>query len=266
MLNLAVRNTGKLIREKSKSENVRLGRLFTKKNSARLMAESVKLDPAKTAYTILDPGAGTGILSAAMVERICRETPSCRQIFLTCYETDPEFLPMLEDNLERIRKKCRHDYDVRLFFTVYRENYLTDVRNHYTVTYFDTIEDKFDIIICNPPVDLIPKGSPEAISAGGVTMLKISAAFLFLKVAAEHLEPLGQLAIMLPTTYATASSLSEIRRGIAKSLSIKRIHLFVGKQKNAKRAIPLKKSVVIAFENSEARENIIISASSIPCR
>ena len=44
MLNLAVRNTGKLIREKSKSENIRLGRLFTKKDTARLMASMLKLD------------------------------------------------------------------------------------------------------------------------------------------------------------------------------------------------------------------------------
>ena len=69
MLNLAVRNTSKLIREKSKTENVRLGRLFTKKNTARLMADMIKLDPEKTAYTILDPGAGTGILAAAAVEQ-----------------------------------------------------------------------------------------------------------------------------------------------------------------------------------------------------
>ena len=83
MLNLAVRNTSKLIREKSKSENVRLGRLFTKKNTARLMANMLKLDPSKSAYTILDPGAGTGILSAAVIEYICKNAPSCKQIFLT---------------------------------------------------------------------------------------------------------------------------------------------------------------------------------------
>ena len=34
MLSLAVRNTYKLVREKSKSENIRLGRLFTKKDTA----------------------------------------------------------------------------------------------------------------------------------------------------------------------------------------------------------------------------------------
>ena len=72
MLNLAVRNTGKLIREKSKSENIRLGRLFTKKDTARLMAAMLDIDENKTAFTVLDPGAGTGILSAAIVEEICK--------------------------------------------------------------------------------------------------------------------------------------------------------------------------------------------------
>lgn len=262
MLNLAVRNTSKLIREKSKTENVRLGRLFTKKNTARLMADMIKLDKEKKAYTILDPGAGTGILAAAAVEHICKNAPACREIFLTCYENDPDFLPLLEDNLERVRKKCRHDYDVRLFVTVYDENYLVDFKSHYTVTFFDTVEDKFDIIICNPPTELIAKGSPEAETVGGVTMLKISAAYLFFKVASEHLEMGGSLVIMLPTTAASASSVSVLRSEIGKRLSLRKIHLFVGKQKNLKRAIPLKKSIILSYEHSEAREDIIISTST----
>ncbi len=262
MLNLAVRNTGKLIREKSKSENIRLGRIFTKKSTARLMAEMIKLDIGKNAYTVLDPGAGTGILSAAVVEHICRFAPSCKQIFLTCYEDNPEFVPMLEDNLERIRKKCRHDYDVRLFVTVYSENYLIDVKNHYTVGLFDTVEDKFDIIICNPPAYLVEKGSAEAESVGGVTMLKLSAAFLFARVAAAHLEKDGQLVIMLPTTIASASSLTAIRCELARTLALRKIHLFIGKQKNTKRAIPLKKSVILAYENTDKRDDITISTST----
>ena len=57
MLSLAVRNTQKLIRAKSKSDNVRLGRLFTKKETARLMANMLALDENKTAYTVLDLAA-----------------------------------------------------------------------------------------------------------------------------------------------------------------------------------------------------------------
>ena len=260
MLNLAVRNTGKLIREKSKSENIRLGRLFTKKDSAKIMADMLAVEN-KSAYTVLDPGAGTGILAAAAVEEICKKAPDCKQIFLTCYENDPTFIPMLEDNLERIRKKCRHDYDVRLFVTVYRENYLTEAKNHYTVTFFDVIEDKYDLIICNPPTDLCEKGSDDADGAGGISQIKLSRAFLFLRMAARHLEEGGRLVIMLPTTYSSAAALAPLRKEISENLAVTGIHLFVGKQKNESRAIPLKKSFIIALGNCERPDEITLTTS-----
>ena len=262
MLNLAVRNTGKLIREKSKSENIRLGRLFTKKDTARLMASMLRIDEKKTAFTVLDPGAGTGILSAAVVEEICKRATSCKQIFLTCFETNPDFLPMLNDNLERIRKKAKHDYDVKLFVTVYEENYIVDSKNHYTVTFFDTVEDKYDIIICNPPTEFYGKYSEEALTAGGVSLVKINAAFLFAKMAAKHLEEDGRLVIILPITYATAAELSTLRKEMAKSLSINRIHLFIGKQKNLKRAVPLKKNFIISYEKGEKSGSVQITTST----
>ncbi len=261
MLNLAVRNTGKLIREKSKAENVRLGRLFTKKDTARIMADSFLLAADKETYTVLDPGAGTGILSAAVIEKICKSCPSCRQIFITCYENNPDFLPMLEDNLERIRKKCRHDYNVRLFVTVNDENYITESKNHYTVTYFDTVPEKFDLIISNPPTELCEKDSEEAKAVGGITQLKVSAAFLFLTLAAKHLEDNGQLVMTLPTTYASASALAPLRKKIKDELSLEAVHLFVGKQKNAKRAIPLKNKFIIHYKKAEKNDVVKVSSS-----
>ncbi len=262
MLNLAVRNTGKLIREKSKSENIRLGRLFTKKDTARLMAGMLTLDEKKTVYTILDPGAGTGILAAAAIEEVCKKCPSATQIFITCYENNLVFLPMLKDNLERIRKKVRHDYGAKLYVTVYEENYLTDSKNHYTVSLFDeTREDKFDLIICNPPLDLIDKYSPEAEAVGKVTQLKTAAAYLFCRLAAKHLEDGGQLVIMLPTTASTSAGLAPFRKEMANALSLRKIHLFVGKQKNQKRAVPLKKSFILAYAKAEKTDTIDVTTS-----
>ena len=261
MLNLAVRNTGKLIREHSKSENVRLGRLFTKKDTARLMADMAILDDTKTAYTILDVGAGTGILSAALIERICKEKSSVKQIFLTCYENDEAFSDMLEDNLERIRKKCRHDYDVRLYVTVYRENYLTESKNHYTVTFFDTVADKYDIVISNPPTDYAEKYSEEAEGVGGISQLKLSKAFLFLKNAKDSVEDGGQLIMMLPTTYSSASATAPLRKEISEELALSKMHLFIGKQKNESRAIPLKKSFIVAYLKGERPDTVKVSTS-----
>ena len=263
MLNLAVRNTAKLIRERSKSENIRLGRLFTKKENARLMAGMLRLDSEKAAYTVLCPGAGTGILPAAVVEHICKSSPACKQIFVTCYENDPTFLPMLEDNLERIRKKCRHDYGVKLFVSVLNENYLIDSQNHYTVSFFgEKIQDKFDIVICNPPTELIDKGSDEALAVGGVTQLKVSAAFLFAKLAATHLDEDGQMVIVLPTLFASASQLVSFRRELAEKLSLDSIHLFVGKRKNEKRATPLKKNFILSYKRGARPDKITISTTT----
>ena len=258
---MAVRNTNKLIRSKVECDNVRLGRFFTKKETASLMARMAELDNNKSAYTILDPGAGTGILSAAIIEHICKNAPNCKQIFLTCYENDETYIDMLNDNLERIRKKARHDYGVRLYYTVYEENYITESANHYTVSLFDVIEDKFDIIICNPPSDLIAKDSDEAQRAGGVTQVKINEAFLFSKVAAGHLEAKGQLIIMLPTIVASSSSLTAYRKEMADKLSLEKIHLFIGKQKNLRRAIPLKKSLIMAYRNAERKDVISVTTS-----
>ncbi len=263
MLNLAVRNTNKLIREKSKSENIRLGRLFTKKDTARLMAGMLSLDDKKTVYTILDPGAGTGILAAAAIEEICNKCPQAKQIFITCYENDPVFIPMLKNNLERVRKKCRHDFGVKLYVTVYEENYLTESKNHYTISLFDeTHEDKFDVIICNPPLDLIDKYSAEAEAVGGVTQLKVGAPYLFCRLAAKHLEENGQLVIVLPTLSATSSGLTPFRKEMAERLALRKMHLFVGKQKNTKRAIPLKKSFILAYENGAKGESVQITTST----
>lgn len=265
MLSLAVRNTAKLVRERSKSENIRLGRLFTKKDTAALMASMIKLDDKKSVYTILDPGAGTGILSAAAIEHICKNAKGVKQIFVTCYENVEPFIPMLRDNLERIRKKARHDYGVKVFVTVNEDNYLINSKSHYTVTFFDTVADKFDIVICNPPTELVTKGSDEADSVGGVTQQKIGAPYLFFKLATSHLEVGGSLVIVLPTTMATASALAPLRREISELLHLQGIHLFIGKQKNPKRAVPLKKNIILSYKNAEGAtrpETVTITTST----
>ncbi|MBQ9733207.1 MAG: hypothetical protein IJV74_03115, partial [Clostridia bacterium] len=78
-------------------------------------------------------------------------------------------------------------YGVKVFITVYEENYLVNSKNHYMVTYFDTVEDKFDVVICNPPTELVTKGSDETDSFCCVTQHKIGATFLFFKLATRHL-------------------------------------------------------------------------------
>ena len=151
MLSLAVRNTKKLVRRKVEEENVRIGRYFTKKEQAALMANMLTM-PKKETVSVLDAGAGTGILAAAVVERLAK-AGKAKEIFLDCYETSEEFLPMLKDNLERIRKKLLHDYKIRLRYTVKEENYILAQGKMTPDDPRVSMLDKtyYDLAISNPP-------------------------------------------------------------------------------------------------------------------
>ncbi len=245
MLNLAVRNTRKLIREKSKTENIRLGRLFTKKKTAAWMANMMEPTEKET-VTLLDPGAGTGILSAAAIERICA-MGGVKEICLTCYENDPVFLPMLENNLLRIRKKCRHDYGVKLVYSIHNDNFVLAMRDVNLHTLFAPELYTYDYIITNPPKELCRKDSAEASCMPEIFTGAMDLSFLFAALSTCVLHDGGQLIALLPSTVSTASYLAKYRRHMAESAAIERVHLFLNRAKDEKRTEGLRKNMIVKY-------------------
>ena len=261
MLNLAVRNTNKIIREKSKTENVRLGRLFTKKDTARLMAELCEI-PDKEKLYILDPGAGTGILAAALIEKICKSGNSnIKEIYLTCYETNPDFLPMLRNNLERIRKKCRHDFKIKLISNISDKSFLIDCADSYRESLFADENLKYDIIIANPPEELLEKSSVEASVFADICTSDTDASVLFTMLSAVMLNEGGQICALLPTQIAYSAYLAKFRRKLLSLVYIERMHIFAKKAKAKYAADPTKKSMIFKMRAGETPNAIYISSS-----
>jgi adenine-specific DNA-methyltransferase len=69
MLNAVDERTEEYMASKSKAERKSLGQFFTSKSAARFMASLFTI-PCQSAIRILDPGAGSGVLSAALIERL----------------------------------------------------------------------------------------------------------------------------------------------------------------------------------------------------
>ena len=69
MLDSIVEQTDSYILSMPKDKRKSLGQFFTSKTTARFMAELFSI-PTKGTVKILDPGAGSGILSAAIIEMI----------------------------------------------------------------------------------------------------------------------------------------------------------------------------------------------------
>lgn len=257
MLKLAVRNTKKLIREKSKEENIRIGRFFTKRSTAALMAQMIEPSEAEH-VTILDPGAGTGILSAALLERLCR-AGHVKTIDLVCYENDALMLPMLKNNLPRLRRKCRHDYGVRLNFRIEETNFILAAKDLIDNNLFTACADRYDYVIMNPTSELMAKDSPEVLALGDLAAGATDLAFLFATLAMASLKEGGMMAALLPTAYARGVYIERIRRFMEADAHITSMHLFSAPSKREARPDETKSHMLLAWQKAPLPENATIT-------
>lgn len=74
-----------------------LGQFFTPAAAARLIASIPRL-PESGTLRMLDPGAGSGVLAAALVSRVLAERPEL-SIEIVAVERDPLVLPSLRATL-----------------------------------------------------------------------------------------------------------------------------------------------------------------------
>ena len=70
MLDRILTNTSAFLDSIPKSQRKKIGQFFTSRETAEYMASMFDLDTLPKQVSVLDAGAGTGILSAALVERL----------------------------------------------------------------------------------------------------------------------------------------------------------------------------------------------------
>ena len=84
LLDYVYKKTEDYLSTMDKSEYKRIGQFFTSKDTAHFMSNLYF--PQKDILNILDPGAGTGILSAALLERL--EDFDIKKVHITLFEND----------------------------------------------------------------------------------------------------------------------------------------------------------------------------------
>ena len=98
MLNEVLENTEHFMSSVPKAKRKKYGQFFTNVTTAKFMASLFCFDLSKKQVDILDAGAGTGILAAAVVQKLL-DSGYGGAIHITCYETDELVLPLLEENM-----------------------------------------------------------------------------------------------------------------------------------------------------------------------
>lgn len=255
ILDAVVGNTNAFIASVPKSQRKKFGQFFTTAKTAMYMAALFCIDLNKEELSLLDAGAGTGILSAALLDRIF-QMGYTGKIKLTCYETDSVVLPVLEQNLKLAKEKYGINYSIKT------ENYITS--QYFGIgTLLDEDSCKYDYIIGNPPYLKISKDAPEAISMPLVCHGAPNLYFLFWAMGVYNLKTNQELVYIIPRSWTSGAYFKKFREYLFENAVITDIHLFESRDKVFGGESVLQETIIVKVKKTKTKPDTInITTSS----
>lgn len=187
MLDCIIERTNKYIDDMPKKERKKCGQFFTSKETARFMAGLYTIPEKLSKVCILDAGAGSGILSCALLERL-EQMDSIQTIELTCYENDDNILGLLKENLHTCQANSKKDIQIHII----TDNYITSQYLDFNHMLGGNLNPKkYDFVIGNPPYMKIPKNAPEATAMSDVCFGAPNLYFIFAAMGVFNLDADG---------------------------------------------------------------------------
>ena len=249
--------TGNYINTRPKTKRKSYGQFFTSPETAQFMAQLFDLDDAPSTVRILDPGAGSGMLATALIERLAH-TPSVTAINLVCYENDPQVLPLLRLNLAWVKKHC----PIELNYQIKADNYILSQAAAYNDEQVGTAEPKFDLVIGNPPYRKLAKAAPEARALPDVCYGAPNLYFLFAAMSLFNLKDSGELVYIIPRSWTSGAYFERFRSKFLTQGALEHIHLFVSRDKVFTQESVLQETVIIKVKKTTERPECITVSTS----
>lgn len=255
LLEKVIANTNDFLANVPKSQRKKMGQFFTPASIARYMARLFTMDLSKKSLNILDPGAGTGILAAALVDRILASGYK-GNIHLVCYENDPIVLPVLEKNLCIIREAAGIKCEIK------KENYITS-QTFGEKSLFADDSCRYDYVIGNPPYMKIPKDAPEAKSMQDVCHGAPNLYFLFWAMGVYNLRQGCELVYIVPRSWTSGAYFRRFRQYLFDNAVLTDIHLFESRDKVFDDESVLQETIIVKVKKTTSKPDCVhITTSS----
>lgn len=244
LLENILNSTDEYLNSKNKSDRKKIGQFFTSKETAIFMAGLSNYK--KRNIKILDAGAGTGILSIALLEKLKKED-FIQNIEIDLYENDLEIIPILEKNMiyakEKIGKLKKYN--------IIKENFI-----------LNNSEVSYDIIISNPPYKKIRKNDIESKVMSEVIYGQPNLYFLFMAKAIKLLANNGEMIFIVPRSWTSGAYFKKFRQIFLDSVRITDIHLFISRDKVFNKENVLQETMILkAIKTKEIKNTIHITQS-----
>lgn len=247
MLEYLISETNKFLEQMPKSKRKKKGQFFTSKETAEFMATMFQMDELPSDVNILDPGTGTGILSAAIVERLFK-LDSIHSVRLTCYETDEDVLPILKKNMAYIASKAGD----RFYFEIKEQDYILSQQDDFNETFFASeTPDKYDLIIGNPPYLRVMRDNPAALAMPKVVHGAPNLYFLFASMSLFNLRDDAEMVYIIPRSWTSGAYFKAFRQYLLGEGKLSQIHLFVSRDKVFSSEEVLQETMIIKVRKTQ---------------
>ncbi|MXV86472.1 MAG: N-6 DNA methylase [Acidimicrobiales bacterium] len=231
-----------------------LGQYFTPAPITRFLADM--FEPPEGRVRVLDPGAGVGSLSAALVERAANEGWQC-SLDVTAVEIDDRLLESLGSTLD----DCR---DVRQAVESHVEHadFLAWGASRAAPEMFQQVRQSFDLVIMNPPYGKMRTASAtnERLRRLGIRTSNLYSAFVWL--ASRLLAPDGQLVAITPRSFCNGSYFRAFRQALLDDCALRDIHVFESRDTAFRDGAVLQENIIFRVVRSAQRPPVQIAVSS----
>lgn len=239
-----------------KSERKKFGQFFTPVQIAQYMGSLTIND--KETLSILDAGAGSGILSAALVDKI-KVQKNLKVINLDLYENKKEIIELLTANMIFIKKELEQ-YGKVLKFNIINKNFIEE--NQVLWKQAESLEAKYDIVISNPPYKKIGKKDVESKIMIDIVHGQPNIYFLFMAMAAKLLKEKGEFIFIVPRSFSSGLYFTKFRKWFFDKMKITNMHLFISRGTIFQTDNVLQETIIIKAEKLDyIPQEIVITES-----
>ncbi len=258
MLESIIEKTNQYIENMPKKERKKYGQFFTSMETARYMASLFVISEEQEDISVLDAGAGSGILSCAMIERL-EKIDGIKEIELTCYETDENVLPLLKENLLFMQlQSCK-----KIRINIVTENYITSQYldfNHMLGGNWNP--KKYDLVIGNPPYMKIPKDAPEATAMPSVCYGAPNLYFIFAAMGLFNLQCEGEMVYIIPRSWTSGAYFKRFREYFLSEGKLIHMHLFGSRNKVFDKENVLQETIIVKVRKTNIKPDTVTITST----
>lgn len=234
----------------------RLGQFFTPIEVARQMVQPIGELPEKV--RVLDPGAGAGMLSAAVLTHVLSSSASkVREIEFVAYEIDSSVTPYLRKTFEMCAAlSAKHG--VKFKCTIHIVDFIAAVCSHLYSA------DKFDLAILNPPYGKIKSGGTEwnLLKKYGLPRSNLYTAFMTL--ASILLKDGGRLVAISPRSFCNGPYFLPFRKAFLSLMSLRHVHVYKSRNKAFSDDGVLQENIIVCAKKDLERNSVRITSSDSP--